>query len=126
MQAELAVDEVEFRWRDQPAMRHAHAIERAVEVCLPELEEVGELGKARRHIIVLPDIALEQRLMIRKAVDNLSRGQRKSLDLAKESRVDHGTPLVTLLPRQQLNCAHDSGPDRFLRQISTLAADAAI
>ena len=86
------MDEVELGRRDQPAMSDAHAIERAVEIGLPEPEEVGKLGKERRHIVVLPDIAPQQHLMVRQAVDNFSCGQRESFDLAKESRVDHENP----------------------------------
>src|SRR5262245_56322256 len=103
MQPELAADEAELRGRDQPAMRHSHAIERAVEIGLPKIEELDELGKARREIVILPDVALQQHLMIRKAVDDLRRGQRKSLDLAKESRVDHRNPArVVFAPPQIL------------------------
>ena len=89
MQPEHAVDEVELGRRDQPAMRHPHAIERAVKIGLPEIEKVDELGKARREIVVLPDIALQQRLMIRKAVDDFRRGQSEAFELTTESRVDN-------------------------------------
>ena len=60
VQPELARDEAELGRRDQAPMHHANAIERAVEIGRPEIEEVGELGKARREVVVLPDIALQQ------------------------------------------------------------------
>jgi hypothetical protein len=51
MQAKLALDEAELGRRDEPAVRHADAVERAVEIGVPEIEEVGELWKARREIV---------------------------------------------------------------------------
>src|SRR5262245_31093216 len=100
MQPELAVDEVELGRRDQPAMRDAHTVERAVKIGFPEIEKAGELGKARREIVVLPDIALQQHLMIRKAVDDLRRSEREAFELSSESRVGHGPPACLLfLPR---------------------------
>ena len=97
MQPELAVDEIELGRRDQAAMRDPHAIERAVEIGRPEIEEVDELGKARRKIVVLPDIALQQPLMVWKAVEDLGGRQRKALDLAKEGRVGMAIPARLVL-----------------------------
>ena len=60
MQPELAFDKAELGGRDQSPVRHANAVERAVEIGVPEAEEVGELGKARGEIVILPDIALQE------------------------------------------------------------------
>src|SRR5437867_384914 len=92
MQAELAFDEAELRRRDQPPVRHANAIERAVEIRVPEIEEVSELGEAGREVVVLPDIALQQLGVVRKPVEDLGRGEREALDLAKERSVHVESP----------------------------------
>ena len=78
------MDEIELHRRDQSAIRHPHAKERAIEISHPEPKKVGELGKARRKIVVLPDVALEQRLVIGKAVVSVME-----------------SPLVLLLPPRE-------------------------
>src|SRR5688572_10437417 len=76
-------------------MRHQHAVERAVEIGLPEIEKVDELGETRREVVVLPDIALQQLGMIGQAIKNLGRGQREPLDLTFEGGVGHGSPAIS-------------------------------
>ena len=49
MQPELAPDEAELRGRNQPPMRHADPVKRAIEIRRPEIEEVGELGETWRR-----------------------------------------------------------------------------
>src|SRR3990170_6335975 len=89
VQPELAFDETELGRRYQPPMRHANAVQRAVEIGVPEIEEVEELGEAWGEVVVLPDIALQKLRMIRQPVKDFRRGQREPLDLAKEGSV-HG------------------------------------
>src|SRR5512132_2581915 len=99
MQPELAADEVErlvISARDAPPAR-GRAGRRDWP---PRIEKVDELGKARCEIVILPDIALQQHLMIRKAVDDFGRGQSQAFELTEESRVGHGPPACLLfLPR---------------------------
>ena len=90
MQAEFAGHEAELGRLDQPPMRDQHAVERAVEIAIPEIEEVDELREARRDIVILPDIALKQLGVIWQAVEDLRRGQREPLDLPEEVGVGHG------------------------------------
>src|SRR6185312_1052582 len=87
MQAELALDEAEFGWRDEPAMRHANAVERTIEIGVPEIEEVGQSGEARRDVVVLPYVALQELGVVGKAVEDLRRGEREALDLPKEGSI---------------------------------------
>src|SRR5262245_57815179 len=68
MQPEFAFDKAEVGGRNQPTVRHANAVERAVEIGVPEAEEIGELGEARGEIVVLPDIALQKPRIIRQTV----------------------------------------------------------
>ena len=97
MQPELALDEAELCRRDQPPVRHANAEERAVEIGVPEIEEVEELGEARGEVVVLPDIALQQLRVVRQPVEDFRRGQLEPLDLAKEGRV-HGVMRPAVQP----------------------------
>src|SRR5262245_27487176 len=87
VQPELAFDKAEFGGRDQPPVRHANAVERAVEIGVPEAEEIGELGKARGEIVILPDIALQEPRIVRQTVEDLRGCQREAVDLAKEGAV---------------------------------------
>src|SRR3569833_1052728 len=56
-------------------MRDRHRMQRTVELLLPESEEVAQRRKLRKHVVVLPDIGLQQRAMIRHPVENLGRRQ---------------------------------------------------
>jgi hypothetical protein len=124
VQTELALDEAELRRRDQPPMCDANAVQRAVEIGVPEIEEVEELGEARGEVVVLPDIALQKLRVIRQAIENFRRGQREPLDLAKEGSVHGFVPcwsvffsFLSLNPRVWLR------PEYFPNGISCLAAD---
>src|SRR5689334_11181710 len=75
MQPEHAIDGAQFSRLDQLGMRDADGIERALELVLPELQEILERGKFRKQIVVLPDVGLQQRRVIRHPVENLCRGQ---------------------------------------------------
>ena len=59
MQPEFAVDKAELSWGDQPPMRHAHPVERAIEVSSPEIQEVDKLREVGRQVVSLPDVALQ-------------------------------------------------------------------
>src|SRR5687767_3262623 len=101
MQAKLAFDEGELGRRDQPPMRDPDTIERAVEIGGPEVQKIRKLGKARREIVILPDIALEEARMVRDAIEDLGRGEGEALDLALEGMVGHGGPACFCRPDSQ-------------------------
>jgi hypothetical protein len=110
---------ISFRWAN------ANAIKRAVEIGGPEIEKIGELRKARRQIVILPDIALQQSRVIGEAVKDFRRGERKALDLAKQGGVHD---LSSLLWRVLRVSPSVTGERRFVqefpKQISFLAAGA--
>src|SRR3954470_1329446 len=75
MQPEHAVHGAQFGRLDQLGMRDGHRVKRTVELLLPEGQEILQRRKFRKHVVVLPDVGLEQRGMIRHAVENLRRRQ---------------------------------------------------
>ena len=64
MQAEHAVDAGPFRRLKQPVMRHAHRMQRAFQLALPEIQKLLEAGKERRQVVILPDELLQQLGMV--------------------------------------------------------------
>jgi hypothetical protein len=86
MPQELAIDEAELARRDQPTVRNANAVQRAVEISVPKIEKVDELWEAGREVVVLPDIALQKLGMIWEAIEDLRGGEGEALELANESR----------------------------------------
>lgn len=84
LQPELARDRPQVRRSDQVPMADRHAEELAVERGLPEGEEAVELGKERRPVIVLPDELLQDRGMVRQAVEDAGGGQAIAGDLARK------------------------------------------
>jgi len=78
-------------------MRDEHAVKRAVEMRAPEIQKVGELGEARRKIVILPEIALQKLRMVRQSVENFRRRERVPLQPVLERRVCHGSPHANLL-----------------------------
>src|SRR5262245_45039463 len=87
MEQELAIHEAEVTRRDQSPVRDSNAVERAVEIGIPEVEKVDEFGEARREVVVLPDIALQKLGMVGQAVEYFCCGQREALELASEGSV---------------------------------------
>lgn len=84
MQPEYAVHRAQLGGLDQLGMRHRDRVERAVELLLPECQEILQRRKFRKHVVVLPDIGLEQRRMIRHPIENLCRRQSVSQHLLPE------------------------------------------
>lgn len=84
MKRQFGAERSQFSRPDQPAMADPDGVERPIELLLPEGEELHERGKPRREVIVLPDIALQQRGMVGKAVENFSRRQAEPLKLANK------------------------------------------
>src|SRR5450631_3367282 len=84
MQPKFAVDRPQFGGLDQLAVRDLHGVQRPFQLLLPELQEFLELGKFWEEIIGLPDIRLEQPLMIGSSVQDMRGGQPKTVDLFTE------------------------------------------
>src|SRR5262245_43726147 len=75
MQLELAIDEAKLLRRNEPTMSDTYPVERPIETGYPEIQETQEFWKFGGKVEVLPDIALQQHLMVRKAIDDLRCGQ---------------------------------------------------
>src|ERR1700722_6655434 len=56
-------------------MRDRDGEQRSLELLLPEGEKILQRRKIRKQIVILPDVGLQQRGMIRHAIENLRRGQ---------------------------------------------------
>src|ERR1043166_5748594 len=76
-----AIDGAKLGWLNQPGMRHDHRVEGAIELFLPKGEEILECREFRKQIVILPDIGLQQRGMIRHPIEDLCRGQPVPQDL---------------------------------------------
>ena len=56
--------------RDQLTVGDSHPIEWAIQIGGPKIQEIDELRKVRREVVVLPNIALQKSRIIRQAVKN--------------------------------------------------------
>src|SRR6516165_2432771 len=77
VQAEHAVDGAQLSRLDQPRVCHRHPEQGAFELLLPKGEKIQQRRKFRKQIVILPDVCLQQRGMIRHPIKNL--GRRKSV-----------------------------------------------
>ena len=75
MQPEYAVDGAKLRWLNQAGIRHDHRVEGAIEFLCQKGEEILECREFRKQIVILLDIGLQQRGMIRHPIEDLCRGQ---------------------------------------------------
>jgi hypothetical protein len=75
MQPEHAVDGAQFGGLDQLGVSDRHGEQRSLQRLFPEAEEILQRRKFGKQIVVLPDIGLQQRGMIRHAIENLRRRQ---------------------------------------------------
>ena len=75
MQPKHAVDGAQFSGLDQLGMRDPDRIKRPLELLLPEGKEVPQRRELRKQIVILPDVCLQQRGMIRHPVKNFRRRQ---------------------------------------------------
>ncbi len=71
-------------------MRNRHPEQLAIEFGGPEVEEVFEFREARREIVFLPDVALQQSRIIRQVVEDLCRGEAEALQLGAKIGVAGG------------------------------------
>jgi hypothetical protein len=84
MQPEFAVDGSELRRLDQLAVGHAHRMQRTLKLLFPEIEEAVEFGKFGKEIVVLPDIGLEQPMMIGTPIQDVRGGKAVTTHLLTE------------------------------------------
>src|SRR5215468_3839670 len=89
MQSELAVDRTDLGGLYQASMGDRDRMERSLELVLPEGEEFLQLGKLGPHVVVLPDVGLQQPAVVGTAVEDARGGQAKALKLAAEIFRDH-------------------------------------
>ncbi len=81
MQPEDAVDGAKLRWLNQPGMRHGHREQGTVELLLPKGEEILQRREFWKQIVILPDIGLQKRTMIRHPIKDPRRRQPVPQDL---------------------------------------------
>lgn len=67
-----------------------HAIELAIEVPRPEVEKLHESREAGVAIVVLPDVALKKRWMIRHAIKDLRRRETEAGQLGFQITIRYG------------------------------------
>src|SRR5271170_1817068 len=84
MQRQGMLDVAEAVGEGAAALLHIDRVQLALDVLLPEFEELAQLGKIRSEIEFLPDEALQQRGMVRKQVDDLCGGEPVPLGLQLE------------------------------------------
>src|SRR5262249_21903016 len=74
VQSELALNEVELLRRYEPTMGNTHTVERPIEITDPVVQEVPELRKLRRQVVILPDVALQQSWVACQSIQDFCRG----------------------------------------------------
>jgi hypothetical protein len=72
---------VEFTGLDQPRLHHPHRMQRPVQILDPEIEEPAQFRKIRGQVVLLPDVALQEVLVVGHPVDDLCRGEPVALEL---------------------------------------------
>src|SRR5690349_2363774 len=73
--------EAEFGGLDQLGAGHPHAVQLALEVLFPEIEELAEVGETGRQIQVLPDEALQHVLVVGHPVEDFGGGDAIMVEL---------------------------------------------
>src|SRR6185437_12595816 len=79
--------ETEFRRLDQLGARHPDAVQPAVEVPVPEIEELAEVGEAGGEVEVLPDVALQHVLVVGHPVEDLGGRNAVVVELGYETPI---------------------------------------
>ncbi len=75
VEQEHAIHGLELSRLDEPRMRYPHGIERTVKLLCPEREKIVQRGKFREQIVILPDVGLKDRTMIRHPIEDLGSGE---------------------------------------------------
>src|ERR1700736_2894057 len=81
MQPKFAVERFNLGRLDELRMSHHHAMQRPIELFLPERQEFDQDRKIRRKVVVLPDIGLQQTRVIRQMIENTRGGKPISREL---------------------------------------------
>src|SRR5215813_1804337 len=81
--SELSADQSQLCRCEEFLMCDRHAIELAIEVARPKVEELHEPREAGVDIVILPDVALEAAEMLQKAAETLAAGDRIELRWTK-------------------------------------------
>src|SRR5262245_44383268 len=101
--SELSADQSQLCRCEEFLMCDRHAIELTIEVARPEGEELHEPREAGVDIVILPNVALKKRWMIRHAIKDLRRRETEAGELGSEITIrygDHGRS-----PNQLTRCA---------------------
>src|SRR5215471_5599898 len=88
--SELRADQSQLCRRDEFLMCDRHAIELAIEVARPEVKELHEPREAGVNIVVVPDVGLKKRWMIRHSIKDLCRRETEAGELGSEIRIGYG------------------------------------
>src|SRR4051794_8088738 len=94
MQVIKARGETEFRRLDQLRAADPDAVQLALEVLVPEIEELAQLGEAGGQVQVLPDVALQHVPMIGHPVENLGGRDAVVLELRYETTIHQSRSLT--------------------------------
>ena len=81
VQLEFPIDTAPLVGADQAVVRVADRMQRTIEACLPEIQEPAHFGKIGGEIVLLPDVALQDRRVIRQVVEDLGGRQTIALQL---------------------------------------------
>jgi hypothetical protein len=84
MQLELAGHGAKFSRLDQPAMTDHDRMQNPFQLAFPKFQKLRQFWKMRVKIVVLPDIALQERRVVGHSIENVSGRQPETLHLAAE------------------------------------------
>ena len=127
MQPEFAVDRLELGRLDQLAVRDLNRVQRPFELLLPELEESLQFGEFGKQVVVLPDIGLQQPVMVRAPVQDMRRRQPIAADLLPKILLDHARPPLPWIPNSNCQIANPSIASRkdeqsvYIQSVSSMA-----
>ena len=82
MEVQLRGGEAHLVSGDEFPRGHLDRVHLAIEVRLPKIEELRQLGKFRSEIVVLPDKRLQEKRMVGEMVEDFRRGQAIKRSLA--------------------------------------------
>src|SRR5262245_56532423 len=110
VQLEFTVDRIELRWLYQFAMRHAHGMQGAIQLVLPEGQEAAKLGKLWEQIVVLPDIGLQQPAMVGPPIQDVRGRQAVTKSLFAKIFRNHRTTVSDSKIAFQRSCKLPTAP----------------
>ena len=93
VEAEFAVDCFELGRLDEFVVRHLHRVQGAFKLGLPENQKSLQLGEVGEEVIVLPDVTLEQPVMVRPAVEDMRGSKTIPRHLFIKVLTDHASDL---------------------------------